>query len=238
MKTDSLVSIIAPLFNEREYSSDLIENLNFLDGNFEAILVDASDDAGSRETVTSLMQGLPDHSPIRLLNSDLRGRAVQMNFGAASARGDVLLFLHCDTRLPKNAVKLVRKMVDDGVQWGRFDVDLESDGPMYRVIEFMLRIRSRLKTLATGDQAMFVSTELFVRCNGFPEIELMEDIAICKLLNRHSRPGLISVAVVTSARRWHNTGVLSTILLMWKLRFLYWSGADPAKLSTMYRDER
>lgn len=161
-----------------------------------------------------------------------------MNYGAGQCAGDVLLFLHCDTRLPRDALRRVEEAVARGYVWGRFDIVLDDRRWIYRVIETMINLRSRIRRLATGDQAVFVQTEAFNRCGGFPEIPLMEDIAICKRLNAMGRPTLIRAPVTTSARRWRNRGPIRTILLMWKMRFLFWIGADPKKLAMMYRDER
>ena len=238
MNTGSLVSIVVPLFNERQHVSALVANLVRLGDGFEAILVDASDDPKSREIAAGIVRGLPVGFPIKLVIAEQPGRALQMNLGAELAKGKIVLFLHCDTRLPENAVRLVSEKVGNGVHWGRFDVNLESGGLVYRLIEFMLRLRSRFRRLATGDQAIFVSTALFRACGGFPSIALMEDIALCRALNRHSKPLLITEPVTTSARRWENSGVFSTILLMWKLRFLYWIGVDPDKLAAMYGHAR
>ncbi len=224
----------------------LVEHLQRLEGFHEAILVDASDQPDSRAMVTNALRALPksllssptsNASKIGLVASTESGRAAQMNLGAKSADGDILLFLHCDTRLPDDAMKLIRRVIENGYGWGRFDISLESKGLIYRVIERMVNLRSRVRRIGTGDQAMFIAASLFHECGGYPRIALMEDIAICKKLNRHSLPGLIKKAVVTSARRWHNKGALATILLMWKLRLLFWIGVDSNRLARMYDDD-
>ena len=232
------VCIVVPLYNETRAVPELIRSLSGLKGDFDAVLVDASDNENAKTALGLAVASFREPAGIRIVHSDVRGRAVQMNMGAASSDGELILFLHCDTRLPPDAVELIRDAVNNGRQWGRFDVDLESEGVIYRIMEFMLRIRSRVRRLATGDQAMFVSRTLFDGVGGFPDIPLMEDIAVCKLLNESGPPALVTTAVVTSGRRWENAGVLKTILLMWKLRFLYWVGMDPAKLAAMYSDER
>ncbi len=238
MKSDESISIVVPLYNEGENVVQLVHHLQDLDGLQEAILVDASDDAASRAIASKTIQGLPKNTGIRFISSNKSGRAVQMNLGADAAAGSILVFLHCDTRLPEHAMALIKQEIDTGFNWGRFDVSLESKGAGYRVIEAMINLRSRVRRIATGDQAMFVAASVFRKCSGFPEIELMEDIAICKALNRYSRPGLIRQTVVTSARRWRNRGALATILLMWKLRLLFWLGVDSQHLAAMYQDER
>lgn len=245
MRTTSRISIIVPIYNESSHIVALVEHLRGLEGVreglHEVILVDASDQPQSRSIVTESVQTIPSSpgsSKITLITSRESGRAVQMNLGAQSASGDILVFLHCDTRLPDDAMRLICQVIENGYQWGWFDIVLESKGLIYRLIERMVNLRSRVRRIGTGDQAIFIATALFNKCEGYPEIALMEDIAICKKLNQHCRPGLIKKAVVTSARRWQNRGVLETILLMWKLRLLFWLGVDSTRLARMYHDER
>jgi hypothetical protein len=95
-----------------------------------------------------------------------------------------------------------------------------------------MNLRSRLTGIATGDQAMFVRRELFP---GFPQIALMEDIALSRLLKRSGRPTCLRDQVLTSGRRWESRGVLRTIVLMWGLRLLYFLGASPERLARLYK---
>ena len=171
----------------------------------------------------------------RVLQSE-RGRARQQNTGAAAASGDVLLFLHADTRLPANADERVIGGLDRGGRgWGRFDVRLTGRHPLLRVIERMIGLRSRLTGIATGDQAIFVRRDWFRRAGGFPEIPLMEDVALSKELKRLGPPLCLRDPVTTSSRRWEERGVMRTMLLMWRLRLEFWLGADPARLAERYR---
>ena len=231
-----MISVIVPLFNEGETVSTLVAHLQELEGLDEAILVDASSQSDSRKVIDALKKNCSPN--ILIIQSQQCGRAVQMNLGADWARGDVLLFLHCDSRLPQDALLWVQCAMDSGCSWGRFDIRLDAEGIMFRVIESMINLRSRMRRLATGDQGIFVNTNVFRQCGGYPAITLMEDIAISNQLNSFSRPFLIKKPLITSARRWRNCGVLSTVALMWKLRFLYWIGVSPAKLYQMYGDER
>ena len=164
-----------------------------------------------------------------------RGRALQMNAGAALARAEVLLFLHADTRLPPLADVLVLQAVATGACWGRFDVRIEGRPWVLRVVATLMNLRSRASGIATGDQAIFVTREAFDRVGGFPAQPLMEDVEISRRLKRLGRPACLSAKVCTSGRRWEQRGVWRTILLMWQLRWRYWRGESAARLAEAYR---
>lgn len=165
-----------------------------------------------------------------------RGRASQMNVGAAASTGDVLLFLHADTRLPNGAHEHVRRAILFGKHhWGRFDVKINGRHFMLKVVGFMMNWRSRLSGIATGDQALFVRRDTFEKLHGYPNQPLMEDIEMCKRLKIISKPACIGHFATTSGRRWENQGVWKTIVLMWYLRFRYWKGADSQDLARLYQ---
>ena len=217
------VSIIMPVLNEAELIVDrLVQLKNSQSGDYEIIVVDG----GSDDATVESAQGVAD----QLVQSS-RGRANQMNTGAAHARGEVFLFLHADTSLPAGAINL---LATANHPWGRFDVRLSGEHFMFRLIERMMNFRSRLTGVATGDQAIFVSRALFNKVGGFPEIELMEDVALSKILRRHAQPLCIRQRVTTSSRRWRQHGIVKTIMLMWWLRLLYFIGVSPARLAQMY----
>lgn len=230
--------MVVPIYNERENLRGLVHHIQALDGYREAFIVDSSDAEDSRAIASDVRSAIGDQSRIRYIRSASKGRASQMNAGASLTSGDVLLFLHCDTRLPTNAMRMIGENISTGVKWGRFDVRLGAQGWIYRMIERMINLRSRLRRIGTGDQAIYVLSQVFHECGGYPSVPLMEDIALSKMLNRYSRPGLIKQAVITSARRWQNRGPLKTVMLMWKLRFLFWVGVAPERLAVMYGDER
>ena len=163
-----------------------------------------------------------------------RGRGAAMNAGAALGRGDALLFLHADTALPDNADCLIEAALSRR-SWGRFDVRIAGRHKLLAVVARMINWRSRVTGIATGDQAIFVARPTFAAVGGFPDLPLMEDIAISKRLKRISRPFCIATPVITSGRRWERNGVVRTILLMWRLRLAYYFGAEPARLARRYR---
>ncbi|MBT9476550.1 TIGR04283 family arsenosugar biosynthesis glycosyltransferase [Polaromonas sp.] len=164
------------------------------------------------------------------------GRALQMNAGAQQASGDTLLFLHADTRLPPDADKLIAQALASGAQvWGRFDVHIEGQSRMLRVIAAFMNRRSRWTGIATGDQALFMTRAAFDAVGGFPAQPLMEDIEMSARLLKLSRPACLRARVVTSGRRWETRGVWRTVLLMWRLRLAYWRGAAPKQLAELYQ---
>ena len=164
-----------------------------------------------------------------------RGRALQMNAGAALARADVLLFLHADTRLPPRADVQVLQALAAGARWGRFDVHIEGRAWMLPVVAALMNLRSRLSGIATGDQGIFVTRAAFDQVGGFPAQPLMEDIELSRRLKRLGRPACLREKVCTSGRRWEQRGVWRTILLMWRLRWRYWRGEPAARLAEAYR---
>lgn len=186
-------------------------------------------DGGSQDDTLEIAR---QHADLALLAP--RGRAAQMNAGAAACPADVLLFLHADTILPEHADVLVRRATLGPFFWGRFDVRIDSPRPLLRVVSTMMNLRSRWTCIATGDQALFVRHDLFRQVGGFPELPLMEDIAISRALKVHGPPACLRERVTTSARRWERHGVWRTIFLMWRLRAAYFFGADPRQLAIQY----
>lgn len=165
-----------------------------------------------------------------------RGRALQMNAGArCCADADILLFLHADTGLPAGWQQAVCQAMAQGALWGRFDVAMDSPGRLLGCVAAMMNLRSRLTGICTGDQAIFVSGELFARVGGFAAIPLMEDVELSARLRREAgRPACLRATVTTSARRWLRRGIWSTIVQMWWIRLLYFFRVSPQRLHAMY----
>jgi rSAM/selenodomain-associated transferase 2 len=216
------LSVVVPALNEASGIRAALEALAPLRaGGHEVIVVDG----GSSDGTPELARGLCD----RVLSAP-RGRAVQMNAGAAAATGDALVFLHADTRLPQRADELILQSLRLS-PWGRFDVEIDARHPLLGIVACTMNLRSRLTGIATGDQAIFVRREVFP---GFPDIELMEDVAFCRAMKRFGPPACRRERVVTSGRRWESRGVLRTIVLMWRLRLMYFLGARPEHLARIY----
>jgi rSAM/selenodomain-associated transferase 2 len=220
-----MLSIVMPVLNEAAEIEAALRALAPLRARGREVIVI---DGGSADETRGLAEPLAD----RVIAAP-RGRAAQMNAGAAVANGEVLLFLHADTRLPENADKLVRDALASSHRvWGRFDVGF-TDGAL-PLIAWMMNLRSRFTGIATGDQAMFMTRDVFERAGHFPEIALMEDIALSARLKRLSRPICLPARVTASPRRWQKHGTTRTVLTMWRLRLAYFFGARPNALAAIY----
>jgi rSAM/selenodomain-associated transferase 2 len=219
-------SIIIPTFNESATIQSCLLALQSLRDHAEIIVVDGDSNDNTIEIATAYAD--------KILSSE-RGRAKQMNHGAAQATGDILLFLHADTELPEHALSLIAQQLTTQQPWGRFDIELCGESIMFKVIAFMMNWRSRLTGIATGDQVLFISKTVFNAVGGYPDIALMEDIALSGALKKISPPVCLTAKVKSSARRWQHDGIYKTILLMWSLRLRYWLGQDPQYLAELYR---
>lgn len=225
------LSIIVPVLDEAAGIAHALSALAELRARGAEILVV---DGGSGDGTRAIAAPLAD----RVLAAP-RGRAAQMNAGARLASGDVLLFLHADTRLPAQADRLVADgLAASGRDWGRFDVTIDGRSPLLAVVAAFMNARSRLTAIATGDQAIFVRRGAFEAAGGFAPIALMEDIAFSKAMRLRGPPLNLRARAVTSGRHWERRGTLRTIVLMWRLRLAYHFGADPARLAERYGSGR
>jgi rSAM/selenodomain-associated transferase 2 len=224
------VSIIIPTLNEAGGIDAALARLQPFRPRAEIVVVDGGSEDGTADRARPLAD--------RVLAAP-RGRARQMNAGAAAARAEILLFLHADTALPDTALAAVIGGIGAGERlWGRFDVAIAGSDPLLAAVSLLMNARSRLTGIATGDQAIFATRPAFDAAGGFPDYPLMEDVALSERLKALSAPLCLRERVVTSARRWERDGVLRTILLMWRLRFAYAMGVDPRRLARRYGVER
>ncbi len=221
------LSIVIPALNEAANIVATLRPLQALrSAGHELILADGGSDDDTIALATDLVDHIV-HAP--------RGRARQMNAGAAGATGDVLLFLHADTTLPDNALELIRHALAHHA-WGRFNVRLSGAAPMLRVVERLMNWRSRLTGICTGDQAIFIRSEAFIALGGYGDMPLMEDIDFSRRCKQgHGHPRCITTPLTTSSRRWERNGILRTIVLMWRLRLAYALGVSPKRLARQYR---
>lgn len=226
-----LLSIVIPVLNEAASLEAFLGRLASAFPDAEVILVDGgSDDA---TVAISLRAGAV------VLMSD-PGRAVQMNLGAATARGAWLLFLHADCGVPfsDQALYPCLEATNDNAEWGFFDVRLEGRSRLLPIIARMMNLRSRMTRVATGDQGLFLRTRVFHEMSGFASIPLMEDVEICKRLRRKSAPLNPGLTLTSSGRRWDEQGAWPTILRMWTLRLAYWAGVSPQRLWRYYYGDK
>jgi rSAM/selenodomain-associated transferase 2 len=225
------LSVVVPALDEAANLARLLPDLRRACPDAEIIVVDG----GSRDGTPDVVRG---HAGGRLLEG-ARGRARQMNAGARSAGGDVLLFLHADTRLPDGAPGVIAAaLADPAVVGGRFDVRFDSRRRVLEMVAWFMNARSRATSICTGDQAIFVRREIFAELGGYPDIPLMEDVAFARALKRRGAVACLRSRVVTSARRWEREGIWKTILKMWMLKSLYLAGMSPVRLKRYYGDTR
>jgi len=221
----SSVSIIIPVLDEEAGIADTLAAAA-VTGAGEILVVDG----GSRDRTRAIAEA----RGCRVVDAP-RGRAAQMNAGAAAARGDVLLFLHADTWLPTDAVaELTRALSDERTVGGRFDVRLNGPEPIFRIIETLMNVRSRVTRIATGDQAIFVRRSVFEVLGGYAPIPIMEDVEFSARLKRRGRLACLRSRVQTSVRRWRRHGPWATIASMWWLRARYALGTSPYRLAHYY----
>jgi rSAM/selenodomain-associated transferase 2 len=221
------LSIVLPALNEAAGIAATLQALAPLRAAGHEIIVV---DGGSTDGTAALAAPLAS----RVVESE-RGRARQMNAGAAVATREVLLFLHADTQLPPGADAAIAAALRGGARWGRFDVHIEGRSRWLPVVARLMNLRSRLTGIATGDQALFIETTLFRELGGYAPLPLMEDIELCGRLRAIARPACLRERVTTSGRRWDTRGAWRTIWLMWTLRWRYWRGTPAEELARAYR---
>ena len=228
------ITVIIPTLNEEQALPHTLEGLTS-SAQLEIVIVDG----GSTDRTISIAKTFCTSVSTAKLITAPAGRARQMNEGAKASRGDVLLFLHADTRLPANVQAVIASaLADPAVVGGRFNVRFDSSSTWGQIISTLMNWRSRLSGIATGDQAIFVRRHIFEQLSGFAEVPLMEDIEFSQRLKRAGPIAILRDQVVTSFRRWEQRGPVKTILLMWTLRFLYWVGVSPSRLSRWYEAVR
>ena len=232
------LSLIIPVLDEKALLPELVAQIESIQAD-QTIIIDGGSSDGSWEWLTDNWQG---QSEDYVLMRSAMGRAPQMNAGAQEAEHDVLLFLHADTQLPLAAKQQILDAASRSELkqfWGRFDVRFTSiKQRSMQIIAFFINLRSRLSSVATGDQAIFVSSYLFDLIQGFEEIEIMEDVAFSKKLRKIAKPLCLRSTVISSARRWERNGVVTTVIQMWAYRLAFLLGIEPARLKRGYRNVR
>ena len=221
------LSIIIPSLNEEKYIRKTLDNLASLKGNFEVLVVDG----GSTDHTLQLVQQFPW---VKILSSE-KGRAVQMNLGAKSASGEVLLFLHADTLLPPNAYQVVLEhLKDNNMIGGSFFLQFDNDHPVLNFYSWCSKIN--LEFFTYGDHGIFVRRNVFKKISGYKNVPFMEDVEIQRRLRREGKFRKVKCGVKTSARRFQKIGMIRQMILNVFLVFLFKVGVPPAKLKVYYKD--
>ncbi|MBF0265024.1 MAG: TIGR04283 family arsenosugar biosynthesis glycosyltransferase [Gammaproteobacteria bacterium] len=220
------ISLIIPVLNEAESIHRYLQPLQFLREQIHEVIIV---DGGSSDNTIECVEGLVD-----IICQSAMGRAMQQNFGASQATGDLLVFLHADTVISQLCIEKLLNIGSNKLFWGRFNVRLSGKHWIFRIIEFFMNYRSCLTGIATGDQAIFISKKLFDKVEAFPEIPLMEDIEISKKLKHLYKPICLKERVITSSRRWEHKGIFRTMIMMWWFRLSYFFGASPKNLAKKY----
>ncbi len=226
-----MLSIIIPVFNDAVALNHLAPDLRSLrDKGHQIIIVDG----GSTDDSFLVANSIAD-----LVITTEKGRAIQMNEGAKFAKSELLWFLHADSKIPEKADQSIISSCQNNVKacWGRFDINLYNSAFSFQIIAALMNLRSRMTGVATGDQAIFVSRNLFSAIGGYQNIPLMEDIALSKSLKQYAKPVCLKQQVLTSTRRWEHRGLIKTVVLMWVLRLSYFFGANPDDLHRLYYPE-
>jgi rSAM/selenodomain-associated transferase 2 len=224
------VSVIIPVLNESAGINDLIAHLHAIEpeGSCEIIVVDGDSHGGT-------LKAIRDTSVVKA--KSLKGRGRQMNEGAKIANGNILLFLHADSELPREAFSLIVTALNSGkFVAGAFDLGIKSKGFVFRLIESMASVRSRITRIPFGDQAIFIRRAYFLGIGGYKDMPIMEDVEIMqRIKKRGDKICIIRLRALTSARRWEKEGVLRCTLRNWLLQTLYFFGMSPDRLSKWYK---
>ena len=224
-----MISIIVPIYNEEKTIVKFQNQFNGLTGNYEIVF----SDGGSSDETLSLIE-----KRYKVMLSP-KGRAKQMNFAAKQCKGDILLFLHCDSLIDEKIISSVNSAVERGYEWGCQKIRFDSDCPMMRLCGIMSDLRARFRAVAFGDQGIFVTRELYDRIGGIPDMPIMEDYELSlKLKASEAKMKVTDSVITTSSRRFTDSGIVKTMLLMQKLQFSYRIGTPPEKIKEMYYDVR
>jgi rSAM/selenodomain-associated transferase 2 len=221
-----MISIIIPTKNEKKTIYHTLSSLQILRKKkiCEIILVDGRSDDETINISKPYVDKILSISP---------NRSRQQNLGASIAEGEMLLFLHADTYISS---KVLLKFYENhkNYKWGFFSIKLDHNSIKYRILEFLINLRSRIFKYGTGDQCIFINKKIFTKINGFPALELMEDISICSILKKKFSPSIIKSVVKTSVRRWESNGFVITVIKMRLLRLLYIMGFNTNLLRKLY----
>ncbi len=222
------ITMILPIYNESKTISGMLRQLEALSGDWEILFADG----GSTDDTLAQIG-----TRFRVLEAP-KGRANQMNFAAAQASSDVIWFVHCDSRLPKDAHLQITEAVEKGAQWGCFHIGFDYDGPFMGCNTYLSNRRAK-KGIAFGDQGIWVRKDVFRSMGGFPELPIMEDYEFSLRMQRNNIPICqLPGRIITSGRRYEKRFPLLTMWQMFYLRCLYRRGVDIQEIARRYKDIR
>jgi rSAM/selenodomain-associated transferase 2 len=226
MEKRNKLSIIIPTLNEEQSIGALLTQLheNAASVPHEVIVVDAESTDRTREIALQ-------HAARVLVTEP--GRGGQLNRGAACATGDVLWFLHADSKLDSECIPKLLEKIATGIKGGCFQIRFRDSRFAYRVIAWGSNVRAKRFKSFYGDQGIFVERELFQSLNGFPELPIMEDLEFSRRLRRKAAVAMVEATIWTSPRRFRK-GILKTLLLMQALKIAYFCKVDPFILAKVY----
>ncbi|HLO49729.1 MAG TPA: TIGR04283 family arsenosugar biosynthesis glycosyltransferase [Kamptonema sp.] len=220
------ISIIIPVLNEVGTIAQTINTAQNATA-VEIIVVDGGSTDGTIHAA----------STVKVISAP-RGRAHQMNAGAAAASGDILLFLHADTRLPPEFDIWVRQtLAQPGIIAGAFQLKIDGKNPGLRLVEKIVNLRSRYWQMPYGDQAIFLKTTIFQQLGGFPNQPIMEDFELVRRLQRIGQIAIAPLPIITSARRWQKLGIFKTTLINQIVIIAYFLGVSPHRIVSWYRQD-
>ncbi len=228
--TDSpTFSIIIPVLHEGNIINGLLKSLRCLAAEkpVEIIVVDGSPSQDTLQVISDeTIQRYRCHA----------GRARQMNLGAAHALGDILIFLHADTRLPATALARIQETLQDPrLVGGAFSLQIDSPRFLLKMTAVFSTLRSRMTRAPYGDQAIFLRKSYFDSIGGYRDLPLMEDVELMRRIKKHKNDIIILPDfVITSDRRWNQEGLLYTAFRDTLIIFLYWCGMPAEKLARFY----
>lgn len=253
-----LISIIIPTYNEAGNIGELLDELlseltgvvgagNRLEIRIESCLEIIVVDGGSSDRTPAIVSDYVESYPVQLIVTT-SGRAAQMNQGAKVAQGEILLFLHADSRLPKDFIGLVNQVFQETPEQGNtppnsyiagaFELEITGDLPGLRLVEKLVNCRSHLFQLPYGDQAIFLKATTFQQLGGFPNLPIMEDFQLIRQLQKLGKIAIVPAPVKTSPRRWQKLGVWQTTIINQLVIFGFFLGIPPEKIANFYRRKK